>query len=147
MLWHKGWLESRFRFLFGLAGGIYLVGNAALSTAGSEAQQVVLVVRIATIAVAVLSAFLSGTGISTQYGLRRMRALHGSTMFTLTLPVSRFELLVRRTVLGLGELALAVAVVCGEVWLLTPALRANGIQHFGAQAMTLAGCGVALYFI
>jgi ABC-2 type transport system permease protein len=138
MLWHKAWLETRSRFLLGLAlsvivgfGVIYdfraterllpLVRNmdsASLDTTGPigaaikesiAAQQTFRGFvwwqwyrQNLTYLVVIFGALLGAGGLLAKSG--------GATLFTLSLPVSRYRLIGTRAVIGLAEL-LAIAIV------------------------------------
>jgi hypothetical protein len=53
---------------------------------------------------------LAGAGIKTQAPFQRRKGLHGSTHFTLSLPVSRMRLFTARVGIGLLEMAVCFAV-------------------------------------
>lgn len=98
MLWYKGWLETRFRLLFtlGIATLIlvlqYSARNAAPPPGGKSAAFGLVMVGSPTL-VLLLCAMLGGAGVVTQPSLQATKGLHGSTLFTLSLPVSRLRLL------------------------------------------------------
>jgi ABC-2 type transport system permease protein len=141
MLWHKGWLETRFRWLFAMGIVVlFLVNNRR---AGAS-----VIVGNEAIVVALLSIMLAGAGINTQPPLQAKRGLHGSTLFTLSLPVSRLRLLAVRAGLGWLEMASGVAILCSAVWILSPALRASATSwEIPMQAVTLIACASGLYSI
>jgi hypothetical protein len=135
MLWYKGWLETRFRLLFAL--GLVGVVLVSLGPSGSV-----------TLLVALLSCMLAGAGIATQRALQATKGLHGSMLFTLSLPVSRFRLLAVRASLGWLEMAGAIGVMCCGMWMLFPVLRgtATAVEML-EYAGTLIACASGLYFI
>jgi hypothetical protein len=98
MLWHKGWMETRFRLLFtvGFTTLIlvlqYSVRTAA-PTPGAKSPALGLVMFSNPTLVLMVCALLGGAGIVTQPSLQATKGLHGSTLFTLSLPVSRLRLL------------------------------------------------------
>jgi hypothetical protein len=141
VLWHKGWLETRFRWLFAMSiVALFFVNNRR---AGQS-----VVVGNAAIMVALLSIMLAGAGINTQAPLQAKKGLHGSTLYTLSLPVSRLRLLAVRAGLGWLELAAGIAVLCSGVWILSPAVRANATPwEIPMQAVTLIACASGLYSI
>ena len=102
MLWHKGWLETRFRLLFavGLAG-FFLFSAYGFGVKAPAALRAVIG-NVALVA-AVLSAMLAGSGIATQPAVQATRGLHGSMLFTLALPVTRLRLLAVRAGFGLAR--------------------------------------------
>jgi hypothetical protein len=146
MLWHKGWLETRFRLLFALAiGGFVLV----LQYYASGAKMPLLgIVGSASILAAMLSGMLAGAGITTQPAVQATKGLHGSMMFTLSLPVSRFRLLAVRASLGWLEMAGGITTLCCGMWALFPILRATTTA---AEMLEYAGvlivCASSLHFI
>ena len=107
MLWYKGWLETRFRLLFVLVcRGFYVrcpVVRGQRLTSGAVSSA-------AGIAVWLICVFLAAAGIATQQSLQAAKGLHGSTLFTLTLPVSRFRLLAVRASLGWLEMTGGIGV-------------------------------------
>jgi hypothetical protein len=141
MLWHKGWLETRFRWLFA-------VGLVALfSVVNRRVAESVMAGNAAGL-VAMLSLMLAGAGINTQPALRATKGLHGSTLYTLSLPVSRLRLLAVRAGLGWLELAIGIAALCGGLWVFSPALRASASPwDISVQAATLIACASGLYSI
>jgi hypothetical protein len=141
VLWHKGWLETRFRWLLGMGiVALFFVTN-------SRAGQSVLVGNAAIMA-AMLSIMLAGAGINTQPPLQAKKGLHGSTLFTVSLPVSRLRLLAVRAGLGWLELVGGIAILCSGMWVLSPALRASSAQwEMPMQAATLIACASGLYSI
>jgi hypothetical protein len=147
MLWYKGWLETRFRLLFALA----LVGFSLVSlySVGLRAQTGVLaLVGIATVFAATLSFMLAGAGIATQPALQATQGLHGSMLFTLSLPVSRFRLLAVRAGLGWLEMVGGIGMLCCGTWALFPILR---VTTTAAEMLDYAGvlitCASGLYSI
>jgi hypothetical protein len=89
---------------------------------------------------------LAGAGINTQPALQATKGLHGSMLFTLSLPVSRFRLLAVRAGIGWVEMAAVIAAWCCAVWFLFPILRttANAAETF-EYAGTLVVCASGLY--
>lgn len=153
MLWYKGWLETRWKFLFILAlyGVVFIIGTNSpqpAATAGSKAPpQVMALTLTSTMVMLFACVFLAGAGIATQPSFAVTKGMHGSTLFTLSLPVSRFRLLTTRAVLGWLETAAVVAFTCG-IWLFLPPMRALvtplDLLRFMA---TLLVCGSAIYAI
>jgi hypothetical protein len=144
MLWYKGWLETRFRLVFVLVV-VALMFTFQTFGAKVEARAVIL---FAGTAVWLLCVFLAGAGLATQPGLQAARGLHGSTLFTLTLPVSRSRLLAVRASLGWLEMAGAIGVLCCFLWFLFPVLRRGSTPgEMAAFAAVLIVCGSAFYCI
>jgi hypothetical protein len=145
MLWYKGWIETRFRLLFAL-GFVGFVLVAAYSN-GLKAP-VKAFAGNAPLLVAVLSGLLASAGITTQPALQATKGLHGSMLFTLSLPVSRFRLLTVRAGLGWLEMAGGIGTLCCGMWALFPILRATTTA---AEMLEYAGvlitCASGIYFI
>jgi hypothetical protein len=93
-----------------------------------------------------ICALLAVAGIATQPSFQAIKGLHGSTLFTLSMPVSRFRLLGVRTSVGWLEGAAAIAALCCGMWLVSPLLRAavTKVEMF-EYAGTLIACASALY--
>ena len=158
MLWYKGWLETRVRLLFVFA--FYAVFFAVFAVvklppsspfaAMSAPDQVKTIVRFgfATYVVAMASLQLAGAGIVTQSSSHQNKGLEGSTIFTLSLPVSRFRLLAVRAGLGWLETAGFISVLCGAAWVAFSALRATfKPEEMAGYAATVIGCSLAIYAI
>src|SRR5580658_8280252 len=122
MLWYKGWLETRFRMLIGFfwiawfliseySRGVKALAGIAALTEGAR------------LIAAVLPIFVSGAGITTQPAFNARKGIHGSMLFTLSMPVSRFRLLMTRAGLGWLEMAATIGVMCSAMWILFPLLR------------------------
>jgi hypothetical protein len=152
MLWYKGWLETRFRLLLLLVLlGSFLVffSFAARAPVSGRIKPIVGFVSFSVPAFVVMAcAMLAGAGIATQPSVQAAKGLHGSTLFTLSLPVSRFRLLRVRASLGWLEMAGMIGVLCCGIWFAFPDLRAvaKAIEMF-QYAATVMACASALYFI
>ncbi|MCP5110825.1 MAG: hypothetical protein GY953_08330, partial [bacterium] len=107
-----------------------------------EVSQFGLLVAVAT------SIMFAGAGIATQPSFQATKGLHGSTLFTLSLPVSRFRLLAVRAGLGWLEMAGFIGAMCCGLWILSPALRsAITPEEMFRQAVALVVCVTGLYCI
>jgi len=151
MLWYKGWLETRFRLLFTLCFTTlilvfqYSVRNAAPPPGGKNAAFGLVMVSSPTL-VLMVCAMLGGAGIVTQPALQATKGLHGSTLFTLSLPVSRLRLLAVRASIGWFEAAGVIGVLCCGMWLVSPAFRATATPvEMLEYAGTLIACASAFY--
>ncbi|HTZ60859.1 MAG TPA: hypothetical protein VMB49_22270 [Acidobacteriaceae bacterium] len=145
MLWHKAWLETRFRLLFTLFFMCLILTfqhGAATTPPGVHG-----IVRFSNpILVVMACSMLAGAGIATQPTLAVSKGTHGSTLFTLSLPVSRLRLLGVRAGIGWLEGAGVLGMYCCAFWFLSPTLR--GIvtpADMFRYAVTLAGCASAIY--
>jgi hypothetical protein len=153
MLWLKGWLETRFRLLFVLAFTalfLFLLHRGGIHASAHDVRA-----RLAAIAsysipfyIVMICAFLAGAGIATQPSLQASKGLHGSTLFTLSMPVSRLRLMAVRAGIGWLETAAAIGVLCCEMWLAMPMLKAGvtPIETF-EQVGTLIACSSTVYFL
>lgn len=151
MLWHKGWLETRWRLLFALAVvglNLALLHFAGSKAPGPSAMPIVGMVGFAMIAAALVPATLAGSGIATQPSFQATKGVHGSTLFTVSLPVNRFRLLAVRAGIGWLEQIAVMIFLCGGMWIVFPALRSSVTPaEMLEQLETLVACGSALYFI
>lgn len=159
MLWHKSWLETRWRFLIGLAVLLCTAAGIVLSyprvkelialvpsPGGELAREIRAAAELSRdyrgyvwsqwfgrnlLHIWTLLAVLLGTG-----GLVTQSA-RGGALFTLSLPVSRRRLVAIRAGTGLVELA-ALALV---PTLLLPALSPAVGEHYAiGDALIHAGC-------
>lgn len=149
MLWHKAWLETRWRFVFCL--GFVIVIQAFIHWSGAKARPAQAHPLQAASAFALLSigwvtTMLSGSGIQTQPSFQATRGLHASTYFTLSLPVSRSRLLLVRAALGWFEEIVVIALLSGGLWIFYPMLRtaARGSDML-AYTLVLFAFASALY--
>lgn len=106
-----------------------------------------MVVRLSNgIMILLASAMLAGAGITTQPSLQATKGLHGSTLFTLSLLVSRLRLLATRAAIGWFEAAAVIAVLCCGMWLQFPLLRSIAApREMLEYAATLVVSTSALY--
>lgn len=118
MLWTKAWLEMRWRLVFGV--GLPLAVVLLMSAPQSRLGMAGTVFLLMFVAI-----YLASNGIRTQAAFRAARGLHGSTFFTLSLPVSRLRLLAIRSAVGMVATAGAIAIVTCIVWLRFPIVRGD----------------------
>ena len=145
MLWYKGWLETRFRLVFVLAVVTLML---SVQLYGGTKVDVRAVILMAGMSVWLICVFLAAAGIVTQQSLQAAKGLHGSTLFTLTLPVSRFRLLAVRASLGWLEMAGGIAGICCLLWFLFPVIRGAATpQEMIEYAAVLIVCASAFYCI
>jgi hypothetical protein len=98
------------------------------------------------ILVLMVCAMLGGAGIVTQPAVQATKGLHGSTLFTLSLPVSRLRLLAVRASIGWFEAAGVIGAFCCGMWLVSPAFRATATPvEMLEYAGTLIASVSALY--
>jgi hypothetical protein len=151
MLWHKGWMETRFRLLFTVGfTTLILVLQYSVRTAapppGAKSPALGLVMFSNPTLVLMVCALLGGAGIVTQPSLQATKGLHGSTLFTLSLPVTRLRLLAVRASIGWLEAVGVIAALCCGMWLVSSAFRAMATPvEMLEYAGTLIACASALY--
>ena len=145
MLWYKGWLETRFRVAFVFAAVAF---GLITESHGGGMVDPRAVIFTAGVSVWALCLFLAAAGIVTQQSFQSVKGLHGSTLFTLTLPVGRFRLLAVRAGLGWLEMAAGVGWICCLLWFLLPVIRDRTTpREIVAYAAVLIVCGSAFYCI
>jgi hypothetical protein len=147
MLWYKGWLETRWRFVFSLGIMLFFITFIYWSGMnGPPPKRIGDALGGVVVSIMWTGAMLAGAGINTQPGFQAVKGLHGSTCFTLSLPVSRFRLLLVRSSLGwLLQTGVVVTFCCG-LWAVFPPLRsaATGIDMIEYAGMLIA-YGSAFY--
>jgi len=147
MLWYKGWLETRIKLLIALGWIAWFLGSEYSRGLKAPAGLTGLAVSAMLIGV-VIPLLFAGAGINTQPAFQATKGLHGSTMFTLSLPVSRLRLLAIRA--GLGWLVLfgAIGTMCCGMWILFPVLRAaTTAEQMLEYAGALLACASLFYSI
>jgi hypothetical protein len=145
MLWRKGWLETRYRLLFILG---FVAFFLALQHKPATTPQGIFAFAQFTIPVLVVMiyAMLAGAGVATQPSFVASKGIHGSTLFTLSMPVSRLKLISVRASIGWLEGMGVIGVLCCGLWFLSPALRAMARPELMLQDwVTLIACGSAIY--
>ncbi|MGD0799397.1 MAG: hypothetical protein ABR910_16900 [Acidobacteriaceae bacterium] len=149
MLWYKGWLETRLRLLFSVALLsllLYLMSRTPHGAAHGVAP-VFLQTTVPTF-MAVFCAMLAGAGIATQPAFQLTKGLHGSMLFTLSLPVTRLRLLAVRAAIGWLELAAMIGFLCCAIWLAIPLVRTTVTPFAMCEyAATLIVCLSSVYFL
>ncbi len=125
MLWRKAWLETRWRFslMLGAALVTILMGEQGGGLHSTENARHLMLVQTMISIVAAIN--LAGAGIRTQSPFRAKAGLHGSTHYTLSLPVSRLRLLTVRALWGLLETAGIVMFMIVSAWSLFPLVRGD----------------------
>jgi hypothetical protein len=152
MLWYKSWLETRLKLLISigyLAVLMFMSHTHPLRMPGGRAGNPALepVLLMGTTFAAVICIWLAGAGVVTQPSFQATKGIHGSTLFTLSLPVSRFRLLAVRAGLRWMEMTVMIGALCCGMWLVHPAMRAlvTPIAMLEYSA-TLLVCASAFYF-
>jgi hypothetical protein len=136
MLLYKGWLETRWRLAAALGWAAFgLIPWVPESDA-----------RRASTLSAIFALILAGAGIVTERSLRASKGLHGSTYFTLALPVSRVRLFSIRACLGWLEMTAAIGAWYFGIWILYPQAIARAAVTLESAALVVVGAS-ALYSI
>jgi hypothetical protein len=130
MLWYKAWLETRFRVLFAILFVVFPIPLFTLTQrtlSPSVRPPLAALEGIAgffALYWAIVPLNLAGTGVKTQASARAQKGVHGSMLFTLSMPVSRFQLFATRASLGMLEAAAVLALAPAVMWFTFPGLRA-----------------------
>lgn len=82
MLWHKGWLETRFRLCMVLGFMCLILFLWHSLPPGDKTPALGLVQYTNPSFVVMICALLAGAGIATQPSFQATKGLHGSTLFT-----------------------------------------------------------------
>jgi len=152
MLWYKGWLETRIRvaFLFGFICLIVGMQNWARHGASGVPNKAAVLSSIYTLVpmqILITAAILGAAGIATQPSFAASKGLHGSTLYTLSLPVKRTRLVLTRAAIGWVEMALALTVFVCVIWYRSSALRmVSTSAAWGHFALAVLICGSTFYF-
>jgi hypothetical protein len=152
MLWYKSWLETRGKLVLALFYAIFPIPWVTLTRQNLDAAHSTvhaLQFSIAALGLfyAVVPLLLAGSGIKTQT-LRTQRGCHASMSYTLSLPVSRLQLLATRATLGFIEVAALLIVVPAGVLILLPPLRdSSTASALFEYWVTLCVCGLMFYSI
>ena len=147
MLWYKGWLETRFKLLFMMALVVFVLVTGYSRGIDAPADLTAFVRGVTGLA-GLTAIVLAGAGINTQPAFQAIKGLHGSTLYTLSLPISRLQLLAVRASLGWLEMTGVIAVTSCGIWILFPALRATATPvELCAHVLALATCASGLYSI
>ncbi len=144
MLWYKGWLETRLRFLFCFALSAFILYMSHQHGAPRSLHGIIQ--GTTPSAVLAFCAMLGGAGIVTQPPFQAVKGLHGSTLFTLSLPVSRLRLVAVRATIGWLELASLITLFCTGLWFLYPSLKSTTpFAEMGEYIVTLIACASVIY--
>jgi hypothetical protein len=155
MLWYKGWFETRFKLLSMLAFTVLFLSLLAMRSVGargsvSDFRPIILMISTFSVPfpIVMTCAILAGTGIATQPSFQASKGLHGSTLFTLSMPESRLRLLSVRAFIGWLEMAAVIGVLCFDMWLAMPMLRdiATPFEMFEQAGTLIAGNSIVYFF-
>ena len=147
MLWLKGWLETRFRMLIPLFMMTWLLFSVYSNSMPKRGIFAIAQYSLPVISM-MFSVILAGAGIVTQSPFRATKGLHGSMMFTVSLPVSRLRLIAVRAAIGWVEAMCLVGLLCAGIWHLSAAVRLIATpMEMAEQAAVLIVCSSAVYFL
>ena len=145
MLWYKGWLETRWRLVLAFGIVVYSLSMAHWGPMHSMEPKM----QLDTLALfwMAIPIWLAGAGTKTQ-AFRSIKGVHGSMLFTLTLPVSRLRLMAVRAALGFLEMAGVFFIAAQAILWASPAIRAHAtILDALEQAGVVTICAAVFYFI
>ncbi len=148
MLWYKGWFETRVKLWVSLAFMVAVLIFLRTHTVTLTHAAVAAIVSMPSTFAAVIVVWLAGAGITTQPQFQATKGIHGSTLFTLSLPVSRLRLLAVRAALGWLETVGVLAAFCFGIWFAYPSLKtvATPTEMLGFTGTVVAFASV-LYFV
>src|SRR5262245_15490660 len=149
-MWMKGWLETRSRVVFALVWtASYVLLMAAPGREMVKSSDTLgIVLSMLALGFVFVPVWLAGSGIRTQqpFGFSSTKGLHGSTLFTLSLPVSRTRLLLVRAALGLLEMVGVIVVLTSIVWVFLPVVRTGTSPgEWLLYVLTVSVCSSGLY--
>jgi hypothetical protein len=128
---------------------LFVGGTSRQAAEGPRGPQAVSAVLSAMALVWVFTpAYLAGAGIRTQsgFGASATKGLHGSTHFTLSLPVSRQRLLLVRATVGFLETLALITLVGAAVWSIFPVLRESAtVFQVSQYLVTVYVCSFGVY--
>ena len=154
MLWLKGWLETRSRVTFLILWSatfllLFIGGMSHGVSKGSNSVPAVSAILSSLALVWVfVPAYLAGTGVRTQsgFGAAAAKGLHGSTQYTLSLPVSRERLLFVRATVGFLETVALITLLGVAAWTIFPIWRESAtIVDVFQYLLTVYVCGFGVY--
>ncbi len=146
MLWYKNLLETRSRVIFSfiiwtgfIIPTLWAIRSDLANSTDSEGVFFLAFVSFATFV------SLAGSGVRTQAGYLAMMPNPKSTIYTLSLPVSRRRLLLMRSAIGLLEAIALTFIYTILVWILFFPEKAPG--DFAGPFLAISFCGICIYFL
>lgn len=144
MLWYKNLLETRSRIIFSLIlwtgfliWVLFFIRDDQVNPTDYEGAFFLAFVSLA------IFVSMAGSGVRTQAGYLAMMPNPKSTIYTLSLPVSRSRLLLMRSALGLLEAISLTLVYTIIVWVLFFPERALG--DLAGPFLAICLCGIWMY--
>ena len=147
MLLYKGWLETRIKLLMAVCVMSLILTSAYTRGVRTPASIQAFVISAMFLGV-VIPMMLAGAGINTQPAFQATKGIHGSTHFTLSLPVNRFRLMAARAGLGWLEMAAVFGIWSCALWIVFPVLgdiatKVELVEH----EIVLVACASTFYAI
>lgn len=152
MLWLKAWFETRWRLLFmSLVGALILalfVEVLGGARAAHPQQTLSVLLRLTALLSFTGTIMLAGSGIETASPRPGPsdKGSERSSLFTLSLPVTRTRLFAVRTVSGALESIVLVVLLGVVTWLLMPRHAVNAYETL-AYLPAILSCSLAAYAI
>ena len=144
MMWRKAWLETRWKLaLMALLDALILA--LLLEDGGSAAAWHARLAGAIPMLPIMNGVVLASAGIGTQTSFRPRQTLHPSMMFTLSLPIARWRLVLVREAVGALATAGLTAAMLTALWVASPGVRAllTPIQFAVYGIAVLASAAVA----
>ncbi|MGB6487708.1 MAG: hypothetical protein WBE91_12560 [Steroidobacteraceae bacterium] len=151
MLWLKSWLETRWKMVWMVLMGVLLFGFLLEALGGARIQHpqqfLFVLLRLSIFLCFIAAIMLAGSGIQTASPRPGAdKGSEGSTLFTLSLPVTRTRLFAVRTVTGVLEMVALLTLFGFVIWLLVPRLATNAQVGLGYFAVIVSS-SLAVYAI
>lgn len=145
MLWLKAWLETRWRIVFMLCMGLFVLG-LPLEISRTARSTLMLMGSMDAFLALFAAITLAGSGVHTVStrpgGSEKMG--DDSTLFTLSLPVTRAWLFVVRTVTGVFGMVALLTLFAVVTWLFVRPLAVDVHDALGYLAVILS-CSLTVY--
>jgi hypothetical protein len=147
MLWYKNWFETKSRFVFNLImiTGVFAFLGILLLVGAIKPDQNNPDYLILTLVSLIGFMTVAGNGVRTQAGHLTMKPNPKSTIYTLSLPVSRCRLLLMRSALGLLEGTVLSLICVIFMWILLQG-RVTILDFTNPLLVTIV-CGIWVYFV
>jgi len=149
MLWYKIWLETRWRMMLPfdmILFAVFTGHNKGQLQVGHASPGHPSVLNFLPFFWMIAPLMLAGSGVNTEAPFRALKGLHGSTFFTLGLPVSRFRLFATRVGFGMLGTAGLIAIACCLAGILFPEIRAQTtLGDVLRYAVTVLLCSTAIF--
>ena len=141
MLWYKAWLETRWRMALIAAVLAFVLFQVA--THSQKSMDGVAMLTSLQFMWMIIPLSMAGAGVRTENPFRAVKGIQGSIYYTMSLPVSRLQLLAVRAGVGLAETGLLIAVGIGMAAAAFPAVRMIPVNEAASYVMTIFVCGLS----